>query len=220
LPDPHQGMWMDPRAFQFRLRYQLRIPLLSAPTPCRLCYDTMDIYGDHALHCGVGQGHSHTFRHHLVRDTVARLVRDVGFAAPIEPALPSVGRAPARRADLLLPSWEGGRDVYVDFTGASPFTRDRLGAYTGGLAAAQAAQAKDVQYSPAVRDSASRFTVLPFAWGTLGGLEPRAMSLLLRLQEHMRLTSLASDRLPSYSALCRVSYVIALGVGYCLSARF
>ena len=219
LPDQHLGMWMDPQAFRSRVRYQLRIPLWAPGEPCSYCSCRMDEFGDHALHCGHGRGVSHTFRHHLVRDTFHTMLRSIGFSAPTEPSLPSAPGLPVRRADLLLPQWERGHDVYVDFTGASPFTSDRLSSYSAGSAAADAAAGKDRDYEAHVAAHEDRFIVEPFAWETLGGLEPRAVALVARVQACLREAFVVSDALPSASAACRISFVIARGVGLCLSAR-
>ena len=159
------------------------------------------------------------FRHHLVRDTVASMLRSVGFLAPVEPTLPLAAGLPVRRADLRLPHWERGRDVYVDFTGASPFTSRRLTTYTPGSAAAAAALGKEGEYRSHVEAIVPSIQVLPFAWETLGGLEPQAVALVGRLQSILRGAHVETEALPSSSAACRISFVIARGVGTCLAAR-
>jgi hypothetical protein len=180
----------------------------------------MDVYGDHALHCGSGRLASHVYRHHLVRDALAAIARDVHQPVTSEPSFPfAAGGGEERRADLLLRQWDGVLDCYLDVTGASPLTVSRLSDFSPGGAALGAAAAKVVSYTALLQAHGGRLSVVPFAFETLGGLASQAVALLQRLQFAVHDTSLVSEHVSSYSVFGRISFAIASGVGSCLAAR-
>jgi hypothetical protein len=165
LPDCRYQLTMDPLAFRCRLAYHLGLPLFHPHQACRFCSSPMDAYGDHALHCGVGRGASHTFRHHRVRDCVRRLLVAAGFTTTSEPPLPfsSVSSGPVR-ADLLVQQWSGGRDLYLDFVGVSPLTSGRLAAFSPGRTAASAAASKGSHYASFQAANDGHLDFVPFAF--------------------------------------------------------
>jgi hypothetical protein len=180
----------------------------------------MDVYGDHALHCGSGHQASHTYRHHLVRDALAAVARDVLQPVASEPTFPFLtGDAEERRADLRLTQWDGILDCYLDVTGVSPLTASRLRDFTAGGAARVAAAAKLASYSAILQTHAGRLTVRPFAFETLGGLDVAAAQVLQRFQFDVHDTALVSAHVSSYSVFGRISFAIAAGVGHCLMSR-
>ena len=70
---------MAPRVYLTCVRRLLGLPVLSAPAPCPLCKQTMDIYGDHAL-CCKKSGDMIT-RHNRVRNLIVQFA-DMGLLAP------------------------------------------------------------------------------------------------------------------------------------------
>jgi hypothetical protein len=221
LPDGRFHLTMDSLAFRCRLAYHLGVPLFHPGQRCSFCQSPMDCYGDHALHCGAGRGASHTFRHHRVRDTVRRLLAAAGFTSVSEPQLPfrsSMG-GPVR-ADLLVQQWSEGRDLYLDFVGASPLTTQRLSTFAPGTAAATAAASKLSLYAPVVAAHDGRLSFAPFAFETLGGLDTHATSFMTQLQRHFREARFRSEGMMPHSVFVALSFAIASGVGTCLAARY
>ena len=124
-----------------------------------------------------------------------------------------------RRADLLVRHWRGQRDVYVDVVGSSPLTGRRLAGFHPGLATSGAALEKERKYAPVVRALGGDVGFLPFSFDTLGGLEGHALLFLQEVQRLMGEEVLPEGRDVSQSALVRVSFAIAYGVGVSLAAR-
>ena len=87
---------------------------LSLP-PCPQCGDALDPFGDHLVTCN---RNGCTERHNLLRDEVANLCRFACVPHLIEQGPHGSDRT--RPGDLLLPHWEAGRDLAVDFTISHP----------------------------------------------------------------------------------------------------
>jgi len=118
------------------LKWHLGVPLLPADCagrPCPLCGGPVDIFGDHAVSCrksGFGERHLGTQSFFCQVLTQSRIPHDR------EVDIAGDGRRPA---DVLLPAWDGRRDVAVDLTivhpnpatgrpsrgGAATFLRDK-----------------------------------------------------------------------------------------------
>jgi hypothetical protein len=221
LPDGRFHLTMDSMAFRCRLAYHLGVPLFHPDRRCAFCQSSMDLYGDHALHCAAGRGVSHTFRHHRVRDTVRRLLRGAGFTCVSEPQLPfSSSDGGPVRADLLVREWSGGHDHYLDFVGASPLTTQRLATFAPGAAATTAAALKLSHYASFMAAQDGQLTFAPFAFETLGGLDPHATAFMTELQRQYREARLISEGLMPHSVFTVLSFAIASGVGTCLAARY
>jgi hypothetical protein len=235
IPTPSFGQRLEPVAFGCRVRYQLLLPLWPAATQCRFCPTLMDAFGDHALHCARGPSYCSHSRHHRVRDTLAALFRAHGQAARLEPLFPvqppaalSVPVAPGavrgRRADLLLPGWADGRDLYVDVTGASVTSLAALAAQRrgapAGSAAAGAARRKWEAFRAFAGEQPEDVVFAPFAFETLGGLHEEAVALLERVRG-MALQQAGSGGswVADAATFRRVSFSVAAGVGRTLAVR-
>ena len=94
-------------AFGFRLG----LPLLpdGRTNRCPLCGEGVDPFGDHLVLCKMN---GPTRRHNAFRDAWASVFTAAGISF-IKEASSSDGSRPA---DILLLSWDLGRDVAVDFT--------------------------------------------------------------------------------------------------------
>nr|GEZ85499.1 ABC transporter A family member 9-like [Tanacetum cinerariifolium] len=111
---------------------------------------TGDTYGDHAVSCAGIIGIKH--RHNAVRDTLVDICFRLGISAGKEVDIGlGGGRDKALRpADMLLYSWNVGRDVCVDLTGSSPLTQTRMVDFVSGRAVLEAAQRKRAKYEAKV----------------------------------------------------------------------
>ncbi|GJX35277.1 hypothetical protein Tco_0246834, partial [Tanacetum coccineum] len=91
-------------------------------------------YGDHDVSCAGIVGFKH--RHNVVRDTIVDICSWSGISASKKVDI-GLGRGrdkPLRLADMLLYSWDGGLDVFVDLTGSSPLTQTGMIDFVPGRA--------------------------------------------------------------------------------------
>ena len=113
---PNKGMLdrLSAAEFQVCLRWWLGIPVLPSARPleCPHCGGVADIFGDHFQGC---KKSLITKRHHQLRDTVAGLFREGGFAALTEV---SIGDR-QRPADVAVPGFEA-RPIAIDLTICHP----------------------------------------------------------------------------------------------------
>ena len=123
---PHAGDWLNSipskvynlkirsREFIPPVKFRLGMPIYRTVGPCPSCDDVSDIMGDHALNCKRGGG-ERTARHNHLRDILTALAT----AAHLNPQheeqnlIPGSGRRPA---DVMIPQWQGGKDVAYDVT--------------------------------------------------------------------------------------------------------
>ncbi|GJV99349.1 hypothetical protein Tco_1554601 [Tanacetum coccineum] len=147
----HQG-YGDPTEADLKVLRDSRhwsVPLFSVTKPCSACSRVFmgDIYRDHAVSCAEV---------------------DIGLGGERDKSL--------RPADVLLYSWDGGRDVCVDLTGSSPLTQTGMVDFVPVRAVLEAAQRKRVKYEAKCADIGYRF--LPFSFSSFGELENDAVTLL------------------------------------------
>ncbi|XP_074288414.1 uncharacterized protein LOC141613573 [Silene latifolia] len=151
--------------------------------PCPACSRVFadDIFGDHAVSCTRTIGVKH--HHNLVRDTLSDICYRSGILVGKEVDIRLIDGhgGPLRLADLLLYSWDRGRDVCVDLTGSSPLTQTGLADFVPGQVVADVAQRKCAKY----RDfyTAAGYGFLPFSFSSLGELDSDAIALLKRIQK-------------------------------------
>ncbi|GKF13522.1 hypothetical protein Tco_0054984, partial [Tanacetum coccineum] len=114
-----------------------------------------------------------------------------------------------RPADVLLYSWDVGRDVCVDLTGSSPLTHTNMVDFVPGRAVTEAAQRKRVKYEAKCTDIGYGF--LPFSFSSFGELEKDAVTVLKRIRKF----SMAQDirARAAIHIFNRIGFAIAKGVG-------
>ncbi|GKC62384.1 hypothetical protein Tco_1094982, partial [Tanacetum coccineum] len=160
------------------------VPLFSVTKPCSACSRvfTGDIYRDHVVSC-------------------AGIVVDIGLGGGSDKSL--------RPADVLLYSWDVGRDVCVDLTGSYPLTQTGLVDFLPGRVVTEAAQRKRVKYEAKCAEFGYGF--LPFSFSSFGGLEKDAVTLLKRIRKF----SMAQDigARATVHIFNRIGFSIAKGMG-------
>ena len=148
VPISGLGQTMNGKTYRCVLCYRLGVPLFSVSGPCSACSRVFegDIYGDHAVSCTGIVGVKH--RHNIVRDTLYDACVRSGISAgkEIDVGLGSDTGA-LRPADLLLYSWDRGRDVCVDLTGSSPLTQSNMIEFVPGRVVIDAASRKRGKYA-------------------------------------------------------------------------
>ena len=127
---PHSGDWLNCaplRALGLHLRsaefvlaakFRLGLPIFDREGPCPSCFRLSDIFGDHALCCGVGG--ERISRHNALRDAIYDTAVRAGLG-PIKEGRFLLPGADRRPADVLLPHWDAGRDGALDVTVVHPF---------------------------------------------------------------------------------------------------
>ncbi|GJY96889.1 hypothetical protein Tco_0513799 [Tanacetum coccineum] len=86
-----------------------------------------------------------------------------------------------RPADMLLYSWDCGRDVCKDLTGSSPLTQTGMVDFVPGRVVLAAAHRKRVKFEAKCADIGYGF--LPFSFSSFGELEKDAVPLLNRIRK-------------------------------------
>ena len=122
---------------------------------------------------------------------------------------------PLRPADLLLYSWDRGRDVCIDLTGSFPLTQSGMSDFVPGRVVVDAAQRKCVNYRDLCTTAGYGF--LPFSFSSLGELDTDAVALLKRIQK-FSISQDAGARAAAY-IFTRLSFIIAKGVGAQIVSR-
>ena len=84
----------------------------------------------------------------MVRDTLFDVCSRSGVSArrEVDIGLYGEGEQALRPADILLYSWDKGKDVCVDLTGSSPLTQTGMIDFVPGRVVSDAAQRKRVKY--------------------------------------------------------------------------
>ena len=174
-----------------------------------------DIYGDHAVSCAGIIGIKH--RHNVVRDTLVDICYHSGISASkeVDIGLDGGRDKPLRPADMLLYSWDVGRDVCVDLTGSSPLTQTDMVDFVSGRAMTEAAQRKRVKYEAKCADIGYGF--LPFSFSSFEELEKHAATLLKRIRKF----SMAQDigARAANHIFNMIGFFIAKGVGAQIVSR-
>nr|GEU34106.1 heparanase-like protein 3 [Tanacetum cinerariifolium] len=130
------GQTMNGRTYRCVLCYRLGVPLFSVSKPCSACSRVFmrDIYGDHAVSCAGIVGIKH--RHNVVRDTLVDICYRSGISSSkeVDIGLCEERDKSLRPSNVLLYSWDVGRDVCVDLTGSSPLTHTGMVDFVPGCA--------------------------------------------------------------------------------------
>jgi hypothetical protein len=120
-------LWMARiRVYLTCVRRLLGLPVISAPAPCPLCKQTMDVYGDHALCC---KKSSDTItRHNRVRNLIFQFA-DMGLLSPELEKLGILGvtdRSRRRPGDVSFKSWAPHRGLAIDVAVICPLAASHL----------------------------------------------------------------------------------------------
>ncbi|KAL9247479.1 hypothetical protein vseg_020908 [Gypsophila vaccaria] len=122
---------------------------------------------------------------------------------------------PLRPADLLLYSWDRGRDVCMDLTGSSPLAQSTLSDFSPGYVGVDAARWKCAKYQELC--DARGYGFLPFSFSSLGELEAGAVDLLKRIQR-ISVSQDAGKRAAAH-IFTRICFSVAKGVGAQIVSR-
>ncbi|XP_026416496.1 uncharacterized protein LOC113311927 [Papaver somniferum] len=206
---------VGPRQFQSVLQYRLDIPMFVADSVCSSCAKPMDIYGDHVVHCAKDVGPK--YRHDMVRDLISEICYKASIPAQEEVSLGFLSNNDndLKLADILVHSWEDGKDACFDITGVSPFTGARTRMFTPGQAITAAVTRKNNKYLDKCISNGCGFGVLAFT--TLEELSCDFIVFIKRLSN--RLASHDVNYKVGSLLFHRLGIIIERGVGAQTVAR-
>jgi hypothetical protein len=188
---------------------------------CPRCFlHTIDVYGDHAVHCRVRFGYKH--RHDRVRDILCSLFYEAGIKVVKEAPVSflssgSTGSHSLRPADILVPSWNRGKSVCIDVTGVSPMVSSGQ-SFTGLLAISQAVKRKHDKHDLAC--SSSGYDFMAFGFDTFGGFSEEATQLVSRLQRGLTQQMQVRDSVIIRYSWRRIGFAIFKGLAMQLASRW
>ena len=172
------GLHLQPHEFVLALKYRLGMAIYDREGPCPACLRPSDRFGDHALCCGFW-GERIT-RHNLLRDHLYDLAASACLS-PIKEGRFLLPGADRRPADVLLPSWEGGRDAALDVTVVNSLQEAMV-----EDSATRPGSALDKAYDRKMRGAAEDclaqgIVFLPLAAEALGGWHEMAVNKVKKL---------------------------------------
>ena len=175
IPSKALGLHLSNREFQCCVRYRLGVPVFSSSGPCPACSSPSNCYGDHAIICGYNG--ERIGRHNMLRDALYRACCQAGLC-PVRESQALLPDSDSRPADVLLPSFDQGRDCALDVTVVSPLQQSLLvkAGEEPGAALTYAYERKMRQSSEACQQAGLHFFPLPFE--TFGGLHPKSISIV------------------------------------------
>lgn len=189
---PHANVWisarpsvldgkdcvMKPRVYLTCVRRLLGLPVMSAPAPCPLCMQTMDVYGDHAI-CCKKSGDLIT-RHNRVRNLVSHF-GDLGMLDPQMEKLGILGptdRSRRRPGDVSFKIWGSGyRGLAIDVAVICPLAASHL--REEEPCESYAVRHKHARYDESFKDSDYDFVAMVFE--TSGAVNTEGLEILKQI---------------------------------------
>ena len=156
LAEPHAGDWIlaqpskdlglafSPNEYHMLVKWRLGLNLFPEKATCGSCpSETLDQFGQHALTCKRGPGICR--RHNTLRDCIADYCRRAQLNPTLEAGSGYLNQT--RPADILLPTWNLGRDAALDVTVVNPLNNSNIeGAIIPGQITEEAADRKHKQW--------------------------------------------------------------------------
>jgi hypothetical protein len=171
-------MRVENDAFRTQMRRWLGIQLSDRSWNCPKCGATMDVHGDHAGVCRMGN--EPILRHNAVRDEFGRLAVDAGLATTIEelhllPDFPSL-----KPADVCVRGLHAGARASafdITFTSVLQSNNNHKAAADASYRAKEGHERKLDKFADQCRDAHIHFT--PLSFDSFGGATEQVHSLIL-----------------------------------------
>ena len=150
------------------------------PAVCPGCLSHVDPWGDHLLCCPRDNFSS---RHRALQDSLANIIQETGQGYAKEVVIPHCPDHQLRPADILVRSWDSGKDLAIDLTichgwqaseRSGSITRERWRSFL-----TRKEQGKAIKYAKPCE--AAGWIFQGMAFGTWGGMGPGAARLLAKL---------------------------------------
>ena len=174
IPSRKLGLHLKSHEFTTVIKYRLGLKLYPEGAKCPACHNTVDVHGDHLLHCS--HGGLAILRHNVICSQIFRLCQEGGLGPAREvPFLLNNGRRPA---DVWVPFLDAGRPVAIDFTCISQLRGDFL-KKEADYPVIFAHERKERAVGAELRREGICFR--PVAVSTLGNFHPEAIKLIQTL---------------------------------------
>ena len=112
---------LRPRLFRICVAYRLGVPVINEDTPCPLCQQPINVYGDHAV-CCAKEGDI-IIRHNSLRNLVHSIAKD-GMLSPVLEKKGILGNTSGRRpGDVTIERWSEGKGLCIDVAVTSPLAQ-------------------------------------------------------------------------------------------------
>ena len=112
---------LRPRLFRISVAYRLGIPVINEDTPCPLCQQPINVYGDHSV-CCTKEGDV-IIRHNSLRNLVESIATD-GMLSPVAEKKGILGNTSGRRpGDVTIERWAEGKGLCIDVAVTSPLAQ-------------------------------------------------------------------------------------------------
>ena len=166
---------MRPRVFRTAILYRLGLPVLNRETPCPLCVQTINIYGDHATCCAT---HGDLIvRHNAMRNLVNSIAAD-GIMGPVMEKKGILGVTSGRRpGDVSIPDWSASGPLAIDVAITSPLIESHVS--LPNVCEEYALSKKHRKYDASFEGSNYSFCAMVFE--TFGALNPEGEEVLRQI---------------------------------------
>ena len=165
---------LRPRVFRTAVKYRLGLPVLDHETPCPLCMQPINVYGDHATCCA--KSGDLIIRHNAIRSLVNAFATD-GLLSPVMEKKGILGPTSGRRpGDVTIPNWSSD-PLAIDVAVTSPLTKAsvRLGSPCEEYAANQKHRKYDASFL------GSNYSFCAMVFETLGALNSEGTEVLKQM---------------------------------------
>jgi hypothetical protein len=166
---------MRPRNFRIAVAYRLGMPLLISETPCPLCEQPINVFGDHATCCA--KTSDLIVRHNTLRNLVDNLAT-VGGLSPILEKKGILGDTSGRRpGDVTIMNWYDGTAIAIDVAVTSPLIASQVRLVEP--CEEYAARRKHAKYDASFEGQDYFFSAI--VWETLGAVNAEGEDLLRQI---------------------------------------
>ena len=166
VPSPALGLHLRPTEFIVSVKYRLGCDIFPSAGKCTACPHQSDKKGDHAISCGY-EG-ERIARHDHLRNALYNTCTQacLGPTREDRALIPGSNTKPA---DVLIPSWTGGKDTALDITVVNPLQVALINraATTPGHALTHRYNEKMTKHGEPCRGAGMVFIPMPVE--TLGG---------------------------------------------------
>jgi hypothetical protein len=223
-PNPKKGNFLDNQSFTLLLKYWLGIPIFSTNSKCRLCGSTLDIFGDHALHCK--KKGNIVRRHDHVRDVLFNFLNIASIQAKKEIVGYLAGEK-SRVGDIVLPFGGSGlqtnTECLYDVTIFSSLYIDRINnssmekESTAELAVRSKLTKRKADGLGLIDTSKGKRKFIPLGFEALGGFSFNSKKFVDYIAMEWSSKSGVDKSIAKAAIVSKVSMAIQRGNGMCLA---
>lgn len=223
-PNPKKGNFLDNQSFTLLLKYWFGIPIFSEMSKCSLCGSSLDVFGDHALHCK--KKGNIIRRHDHVRDVLFNFLTIASIQAKKE-LVGYIAGEKSRVGDLVLPFSGSGLQAHTeclyDVSIFSSLYINRLQSsserkeYTAELAVLTKLRNRKADNSSLIQTSRGKRKFIPLGFEALGGFSSNSKKFVDFIAFEWSSKSGIDKSTAKNAIISKVSMAIQRGNGMCLA---